>query len=170
MSKTLILFRHAKSDWDSDNGTDHDRPLATRGVKAAAAMGKFLAEVGHLPELAISSTALRAMTTLKLAKEAGNWPCETRLDKSLYNTDPSAVMRYIAALPSDVQSVMLVGHETTWSELTALLTGGGNVRFPTGAMVRMDFAAETWASVQPNSGELVWFVPPRFVTEGQLKL
>lgn len=170
MSRTLILFRHAKSDWDSDNGTDHDRPLAKRGVKAAKAMGKFLAEVGHVPELVISSTALRAKTTLELAKEAGEWPCETRLDKSLYESNPPAMLKFIAALPTEFQSVMLVGHETTWSELTALLTGGGNVRFPTGAMARMDFAAETWSSVQPNSGELVWFVPPRFVTDGQLKL
>ena len=169
MSRTLILFRHGKSDWDSDNGTDHDRPLAKRGIKAANAMGKFLTEVGQVPELAISSTALRARTTLELAQSAGKWPCETRLEESLYDTNPEAMLRFIAALPGEFQSVMLVGHEPTWSELTALLTGGGNVRFPTGAMVRMDFAAGTWSSVQPNSGELVWFVPPRFVTDGQLK-
>lgn len=170
MGKTLILFRHAKSDWDSDTGLDHDRPLAKRGVKAAKAMGKLLAEVGHLPELAISSTALRARTTLELAAEAGAWGCLTKLDGDLYESNPPAMLRFIKALENKLNSVMLVGHETTWSELTALLSGGGTVRFPTAAMVRIDFEGESWEEVAPGSGELVWFIPPRFVTDGQLKL
>lgn len=170
MSKTLILFRHAKSDWDSDTGLDHDRPLANRGVKAAKAMGKLLSEVGHLPELVISSTAVRARTTLELAVEGGAWPCRTETDERLYETNSSAVVKFVHALPQDVDSVMLVGHEPTWSELTASLTGGGTVRFPTAAMVRMDFACSSWQAVQPGGGELVWFIPPRFITDGNLKI
>jgi len=170
MSKTLILFRHAKSDWDSDTGLDHDRPLAQRGIEAAKAMGKLLSEVGHLPELAISSTALRARTTLELAIEGGDWGCRHELDERLYETNPPAALRFVKGLPRDLSSVMLVGHETTWSELTALLTGGGTVRFPTAGMVRLDFDCDSWHSIEPGSGELVWFIPPRFVTDGNLKL
>jgi len=170
MGRTLILFRHAKSDWDSDTGVDHDRPLAKRGVKAAKAMGRLLAEVGHLPELAISSTALRARTTLELAAQAGKWECPTRLDERLYESNPAAMLRFIQGLDPGFQSVMLVGHEPTWSELTALLSGGGAVRFPTGAMVRIDFDSDSWRAIGPGTGELVWFIPPRFVTDGSLKL
>ena len=32
---TLLLFRHAKSAWDSPGLTDFDRPLAPRGQRAA---------------------------------------------------------------------------------------------------------------------------------------
>ena len=31
--KTLLLMRHAKSDWDADYESDHDRPLNDRGLK-----------------------------------------------------------------------------------------------------------------------------------------
>jgi phosphohistidine phosphatase len=170
MGKSLILFRHAKSDWDSATGLDHDRPLAKRGIKAAQAMGRLLAEVGHLPELAISSTALRARTTLELAVEAGQWPCATETDERLYESNPPAMLSFLNGLKRDITSLMLVGHETTWSELTALLSGGGAVRFPTAAMVRIDFPGDTWQAVKPGCGELVWFIPPRFVTDGKLKL
>ena len=33
--KSIILFRHADAEWDSDNGSDHDRMLAYSGIKAA---------------------------------------------------------------------------------------------------------------------------------------
>ena len=37
--RSVIMFRHGKSDWDVDYGPDHDRPLAKRGIKAAKKMG-----------------------------------------------------------------------------------------------------------------------------------
>ena len=69
--KTLILFRHGKSDWDSEEPSDHDRPLAKRGRKAAKAMGKFLALAGQVPDSAVTSSAVRARSTLEIAMEAG---------------------------------------------------------------------------------------------------
>ena len=74
--KTIILFRHGKSDWDAPSGSDHERPLAARGRKAADAMGRFLSEKGEVPELAIASSAVRARDTLDRAVRAGEWACE----------------------------------------------------------------------------------------------
>ena len=33
--KSILLFRHGKSDWNASYKRDHDRPLSKRGVKAA---------------------------------------------------------------------------------------------------------------------------------------
>ena len=71
---SLILFRHAKSDWDN-NVKDHDRPLAQRGIRAAKTMGNFLAAINKVPELALTSSAKRARDTLDLAARQGNWSC-----------------------------------------------------------------------------------------------
>ena len=65
--KSVILFRHGKSDWNASYGSDHERPLSKRGVHAAMRMGRFLAEKNQIPDLVISSTALRAQSTAKLA-------------------------------------------------------------------------------------------------------
>lgn len=167
MSRTLILFRHGKSDWDAGVENDHERPLARRGIKAAQAMGRMLAEVGQLPDIAITSTATRAATTLDLAAEAGSWTNPIERTRALYATTPDAVLAFLKQLPDEHRSVLLVGHETTWSELVALLTGGGNLRFPTAAMARVDFPVETWREAAVGSGHLVWFIPPRFLGTGK---
>ena len=67
--KSIIFFRHGKSDWYADYDVDHNRPLAKRGIKAAKKMGIFLSELGQLPDIAVSSTAIRAKTTVGLAMD-----------------------------------------------------------------------------------------------------
>ena len=82
--KSVILFRHGKSDWDAKYDSDHDRPLAKRGIRDAKRMGKFLSKRAEVPELILSSTALRTRETTKLAMEAGNWDVDIELEKKIY--------------------------------------------------------------------------------------
>ena len=70
--KSVILFRHGKSDWNASYGSDHDRPLNSRGIKAAKKMGLFLSTKNQIPDIVISSTATRAKTTAQLAMESAN--------------------------------------------------------------------------------------------------
>src|SRR5919106_1216821 len=74
--KTLLVMRHAKSDWNADYGRDHERPLNERGIGSARLMGKVLSDKGQAPDLVITSTALRAQKTAALAKEAGKWAAD----------------------------------------------------------------------------------------------
>ena len=165
MAKTLILFRHGKSDRDQPDLADHDRPLARRGIKAAKAMGRMLADVNQIPELAIASTAIRARNTLDRAIAAGGWTSRRQTDPALYESSAEAMLTFVRGLPESADSVLLAGHEPTWSELTSLLTAGGNLRFPTGAMVRIDFSTPTWRDIRAGAGSLAWFIPPRFITD-----
>jgi phosphohistidine phosphatase len=47
--KTLLLLRHAKSDWDDPSLRDFDRPLAARGKRDAPEIGKALRKRGPFP-------------------------------------------------------------------------------------------------------------------------
>src|SRR5580700_6638561 len=85
--RTLLLFRHGKSEWTSGGGDDRSRPLSSRGKKAARTMGRFLAR-GDTPDLALSSPAVRASETLRLAMAAGGWSCETATREALYDGVP----------------------------------------------------------------------------------
>ncbi len=67
--KTLIFFRHGKSDWDAEYHGDHNRPVAKRGRKAAKLMGRFLASTGQVPDSVVTSSALRARSTFELAAQ-----------------------------------------------------------------------------------------------------
>ena len=54
--KTLLLVRHAKSDWPT-NVDDFDRPLNERGHKDAPKMAKFLKEISVTIDAFLTSPA-----------------------------------------------------------------------------------------------------------------
>jgi len=162
MSKRIILFRHAKSDWQADFKTDHERPLSKRGEKASRTMGKFLATAEHMPDYTITSSAVRAKMTLELAASEG-WKCEAEVSDALYETSADKVLEVIHGIADQHESAMLIGHNPTWSELASLLVGGGQFDLPTAAMVCIDFEVATWAEVAYSKGELVWFQRPKIV-------
>ena len=161
--KRLILFRHAKSDWNSECETDHARPLAKRGRLAAALMGRFAASIGEIPDLVLTSSAERARRTAELAAKAGRWPSTVNATEALYHASPESVLDEIRRQRDSVDSLLLVGHEPTWSDLAARLIGSAQLRFPTAAMGRIDFAAETWKGVQFGEGVLMWLVTPKLL-------
>jgi phosphohistidine phosphatase len=160
----LILFRHGKSDWDADYpGGDAARPLARRGQKAAKRMGKFLARAGQAPDAAITSPAVRAEDTLRLAMEGGGWTCPVRVAATLYHGGLPGLLAEVRKEPATTDVLLAVGHEPTWSEAVSALIGGGQVGLPTAAMARIDFDVDGWDEVAPRRGALGWIVVPRLL-------
>lgn len=161
--KRLLLMRHAKSDWDADYDTDHDRPLNGRGRKAADAMGKVLANAGQVPELVITSSAVRARTTVERAAASGGWSSRIDVTDDLYGTSPYGAIAVAAAAPDTVDSLMLVGHEPTWSGVVRHLTGA-SIRVKTATVVGIDLHIDQWRSL-PVIGEVVFVLQARMFTE-----
>jgi phosphohistidine phosphatase len=160
---TLLLLRHGKSDWKADFDDDRLRPLARRGQKGARTIGAFMARTGHVPDSAISSPARRAQATLELAMAAGAWTCPVRIADALYDGAVPGLLAEIRREPAATGVLLAVGHEPTWSEVAALLVGGGRIRLPTGALARIDLGVERWDEVAPGAGVLAWSVVPRLL-------
>jgi phosphohistidine phosphatase len=158
--KRLILLRHGKSDWDSDFGSDIQRPLAPRGIAASRAMGVALARAGEIPDLVVSSSAVRARTTAELAIEAGAWDCELEVTEALYMATISGVLGEVHRVDPSVERLMLVGHEPTWSAVAGILTGGSHIAMKTASAAGIDFPLESWRGVSGGRGELMWLLPP----------
>ncbi len=159
MVKQLILFRHGKSDWNADYEQDCDRPLAKRGIKAAKTMGKLLS--GAPPNLVITSSAIRAKQTVELALEAGQWNCPVQVTDRFYAASAIQVLAEVQQVSNVVDILLLAGHEPTWSALTSQLIGGGQIRFPTAAMARIDFEIDDWRQVNEGQGALSWLLQPK---------
>jgi phosphohistidine phosphatase len=157
------LLRHGKSDWEADYADDRARPLARRGRKAAKTIGQFLAHAQQVPDAAITSPALRAEDTLRLAMKAGGWTCPVRAAAGLYGAGVSGLLEEIRTEPASTGLLLAVGHEPTWSDAITAFIGGGTVRFPTAAVARVDFDVERWVDVRSGTGELAWIVPPRLL-------
>ena len=160
--RVLLVMRHAKSDWGQGADTDHERPLAPRGVKAARRMGRLLRETGAIPELVLSSTAVRALATAELAVKAGGWKCPIVAEDALYASDPDRVLEVVARVDDSVRRLLIAGHEPTSSELVRRLTGGV-VRMPTAAVACLDLAEGGWAELGPGRCTLRWLVTPKML-------
>ena len=161
--KTVFVLRHGKSDWKASYGSDFERPLAKRGVRAAGQMGRFMTRTEQVPEKILSSTAVRARRTADLAIEAGEWPCPAEYVESLYGATAASALDLIRSQADEYSSLLIVGHQPTLSDLIAELSGGSWVRFPTAALVRIDFGVESWDLVAPSEGELIWLVTPKLL-------
>ena len=151
----VIFLRHAKSDWHAGASHDLDRPLNKRGRQAAAAVGSFLADAGHVPNLVLCSPATRTRQTLELAMEAGGWDCATETADELYYGSVNHMVALACQRRAPV--TMLVGHEPTTSTAIGRLTGA-DLRMPTAALARVSLNPD-------NSGELEWLIPPRLLTD-----
>lgn len=172
--KTLYLLRHAKSSWSEPGQPDFDRPLAPRGRRAAAAMGRYLHQTRIAPAMILCSSAARARDTLARAQETWSDGAPVRFRKSLYLADAPALLAAVRALDDRHPSVMLIGHEPGFSRLTLALAGSPNAgaaedearrriveKFPAGALAVLSFAVESWDRVAPGTGRLESFVRPR---------
>jgi phosphohistidine phosphatase len=172
---TVLLLRHAKSNWDTLSLPDYDRPLAKRGQKAAPLMGAAIARLDLKPDLILCSGAARTRETLPLALPALGTP-EPKVvyDDAIYMATPATLVALLRKPPGgeNHKRVMVVGHNPGLEELAELLVGGGDAdaqelmveKFPTGALAVFTFDAPRWADIAPGAGRLTHFMTPARLT------
>lgn len=162
--KSLLFLRHAKSDWNASFGHDHERPINKRGRGDARRIGRFLAEIDYFPDRILSSSAVRARTTLEHAVEEGGWgEIDTKITDELYEASILDVLELIRIQNDACSRLLLVGHEPTWSTMVARLIGSAHVRVSTATLARVDVKVPRWADVDFERGELRWLVPAKLL-------
>jgi phosphohistidine phosphatase len=164
--KQLLLIRHGKSDWDHPGLTDHDRPLNDRGLRDAPRIASALIGRGVRPDLIVSSTAVRALTTAQLlAGKMGYPPENIREAPALYLAPPGVILRAIQQLDEAAGTVMIFGHNPGMHEAVAAFAAGEEMAdFPTLAVARIEISAEHWGSVEWDSARLLELIIPRGLT------
>jgi len=163
--RTLLLLRHAKSDYPA-GVADHERPLAPRGEREAGLAGDWLRAHAPAVDAVLCSTATRTRETL----------ARTRIDAPvnyvdrLYDATPGAVIEEINRVDPDVETLLVIGHEPTMSSLAlGLATADGSnstaaerisTKFPTSAIAVLR-TAQAWDQLTLNGATLVGFHVPR---------
>ncbi len=126
MPRTLVLVRHAKSDW-SFTGPDLERPIGKRGRRQAGAIGPWLLGRQIMPQAVVTSTAVRARQTWALIAgsltAAGVIPPEAAGLAQAYTFSGTSLLGVVRDLPGQARTALIVGHNPAMQELTALLTG-----------------------------------------------
>lgn len=157
--KTLLLMRHAKSDWTGDYESDHERPLNERGMRSARLMGRLLEGLDLVPDLVLTSTATRARETARLAAEAGSWGCPIIEEPAFYGASPGSVLRLASGM-ADADRLMLVGHEPVWSSLVGEISSR-RVEMKTATVVVVAVPIRGWDDLRDAQGVVVGVHHPR---------
>jgi phosphohistidine phosphatase len=146
--KTLFLIRHAKSSWDNPGLRDFSRPLNDRGLRDAPAMAALLRAQGVKPDLIVSSPAKRALgTALFFADAFGIADEAVRREPSIYEAAPTEILRIVAKLPDSAATVLLFGHNPTFTEVANRFTENFIDNVPTCGIVQIESAADAWAEM-----------------------
>jgi phosphohistidine phosphatase len=156
---TLVLMRHAKSDYPEET-PDHERPLADRGRRDAPRMGAWLRDSGYLPDLVLCSTAERTRQTWDLvAAELPATPAVT-YEPRLYGVSTFGMLMLVREVPEGAATAMLVGHNPATGELAAALADDQATRFPTASIAVLRLPGP-WAAVTPGEATRLALVSPR---------
>jgi phosphohistidine phosphatase len=161
VAKTLMLLRHAKSA-QRDDVPDRERPLAGRGRRDAPAAGRWLRENDLDPQLALVSSARRAVETFELlAAELATRPRDL-VTSDAYAAGAGELLELVRGLPQGVDSALVVGHNPAIETLAALLDQQDRPSrdFPTSAIAVFELAT-AWADVEPGTARLTAFAVPR---------
>lgn len=159
--KTLLVLRHAKSSWDDPNLRDHDRPLNPRGVRDAPRMGRLLVEEDLVPDLVLSSTAVRAVATAELALGVMENAPKIETTRDLYHASPDTYLEVLAARADRAARPMVVGHNPGITALVTRLTGICE-EMPTAALAAVELDIGSWDEIpSATGGRLVGFWRPK---------
>lgn len=168
MSKQLLIFRHAKSDWANADMSDFNRPLNSRGLVDAPAMGKRLKELKIRPEMVISSPAMRALSTAKLVSHEINFPAEAiQTNKSIYDATCSQLLKLVNSFDNGSDFIALFGHNNGITDLAVYLTDEDIFNIPTCGMVLISFPFDDWAMVSKANGEMVLYDFPKNIQDNE---
>lgn len=152
--KTLLLIRHAKSDWRTGL-TDHDRPLNGRGIKNAPEMAQRIVNRVIAPQLLVSSSAVRAQSTAQAmqsvftASNASRTP-ELITNPKLYACTARAWFDVIHTLPDELNCVAIYGHDPAISSVASELTQRPT-HMVTCAVAQCVFDIKHWSDVSAQT-------------------
>ncbi len=165
---TLMLLRHAKSNWTQIGSTDFERTLNDSGMQTASLIGRYMAEHDLAPAKIYSSPAVRAKTTTQLAlAQIPNTP-EPVYDQAFYDGGPESLFNTITSTPNGLTPVLVVGHNPIIHAMSLSLCRAGNekafqalsAKYPTGGLAIIDFDLQDWHEVTGGSGLLRDFILP----------
>lgn len=160
--KNLILLRHAKSSWKDPKLADIDRPLNKRGKQAAPLMAKRLTKYLSKPGLILSSPAIRAhRTAIIFAREFGYPEKKIQLSQKLYFNGIQAMRSMIAEKNSDLNTLMIVGHNPDMTDLFNALGTEYCENMPTAAFAIFNSDCEEWHDAIKDSWRLQAFEYPK---------
>jgi phosphohistidine phosphatase len=154
MPRYLHLLRHAQSADKQTGQTDKERTLTPVGLAEARAVGIFFKEKSLIPELIITSSALRAKSTSQIVAEILNYNSEKIVvEDELYEATVSTFFQTLTRLDQHINRVLIVGHNPVISFFADHLSNQQN-SFLTAEILTLKSDASSWKDLQKSNTEI----------------
>ena len=133
----------------------------------AKRIARHLLRLGIMPELVLCSPAQRTRETLELVRPALGTTATVRLEAELYAASAETLLERLRAVPEEVASVMLIGHNPGLHDLALLLASAGTelerleAKFPTAALATLTLPRATWRRLSQADAVLAAYVVPK---------
>jgi phosphohistidine phosphatase len=155
--KRVIIVRHAKTiQYGYDQ--DYDRTLTDRGEDHADRISHEMFKKGILPDLIISSPAVRTTQTTKIfAKNLGYPTGNVRYVKKLYSGMlTTSFIQMLQELDDSHTAVMVVGHNPTVYNFMDALLPNFSLDVPTCSTVVIEFDINSWPELSDYAGKMTY--------------
>ncbi len=160
--KSLLLIRHAKSDWGNLGLDDFDRPLNERGKRDAPVMAHRLLDKKIKIDAIIASPAKRAAKTAKII--AG----EMKIKKNriiykpeLYLAGPEVFYTVIENMDDEFESIAVFSHNEGITHFANMLTIARVDNIPTCGVFALKIKTANWKDFRIAEKEFWFFDYPK---------
>lgn len=160
--KTLLLVRHAKSDWNNPSLGDFDRPLNERGKEDAPAMAVRLSTKKIKIDAFIASPAKRARKTATIfAKQYGVDKDDIIFRDELYGAASNVFYDVIASAANKFDSIAIFSHNPGITDFANLLTNTRIDNIPTCGVFSIKADCKSWDKFPEAKKEFNFFYYPK---------
>ena len=160
--KRIVLVRHATAvKWDSEV-SDFSRSLRGKGRKEARAMAKWYARSGRRVDVMVSSPADRAIQTARIFAKQLGYPAKKIVQKKkLYDLlEPPDFLELTKTLDDKYESVMVFGHDPSFSGFAQSLVKGFEEGLPKCSVFEVSVRRKAWRTLKLGDGRQELFESP----------
>ena len=160
--KKIIFVRHGRAEEPSSIISDFERSLTAKGKHISEQMAMKLGERETGKTIFVTSPAFRAYeTALVFARVLGYDPDNIILKNDLYSR---AILNIFSAIfekiSNDIDSVILFGHNPSFTEIPDRLSKSGCDFVPKSGIVCLSFKTDTWKGIVREKGTIDYFLKP----------
>ncbi|MBR9860887.1 histidine phosphatase family protein [bacterium] len=158
--KEVIIMRHAKSSWDGNWSTDHERPLNERGKQDAPKIMEYIVKRDAVPEIVYSSDSQRTIETSQgLQSVAPN--LLVNFTNDLYHATADEILLAIQSAENKYKRIMILAHNPGVTDVFFTLAKVNIDNVPTSGAGLLQFNVDRFSEIKEGSGELEWFIYPK---------
>ncbi|MBN1685525.1 MAG: histidine phosphatase family protein [Spirochaetales bacterium] len=157
--KHLTIIRHGRAQQQSQDESDIERPLTEDGVSASCRLGELLAARHCVPDIVLTSEAVRARQTAEnVCKAAGVGNEKIFAVAAFYENDLNDIAAVLQDISSNYDHVFVVGHNPSLTELVNALCGPVIETMKTASAAGVELHITSWQEVVSGDATLGFYI------------